>query len=234
MEEEATAEQLAAVNARLEMDVVPYADFAIFRPYGCRLLRNLRFVSQVFDPATGTYSKRELPGPPTIVEWRRSYKVWRYAMMVLGAASAPVLDRYAERVERVYRDWGVMGGEDLWWVTLLADVKMRGEGFEQVRRALETKRAELKRMGRVEEAALDPAKPWEAVIYHAASDQAWWDKEIQQTGILYKASLKPKGAFTDEGHHVALGRSSLLLSLGSGAAPEWPKGPSPGGWVGVG
>ena len=177
----------------------------------------------MFDPATGTYTQRELPGPPSIIEWRRCYKVWRYAMLVLHAASAPVLDRYADKVERVYRDWGHMGGEDLWWITLLADIRMRSEGFERIRRQLEIQRAELKKHGRVSEAALDPARPWEAVIYHASREDSWWTAEVQQAGILYKTALRGKGLMLDEGHHVGLGRNSTALSLGS-AAPAGSEG----------
>ena len=37
-EEEASAEQLAGLRAKLRADVAPYCDFAVWRPYGHRVI----------------------------------------------------------------------------------------------------------------------------------------------------------------------------------------------------
>eukprot|EP00972_Heterocapsa_arctica_P072208 10664669-Heterocapsa_arctica.AAC.1 len=40
-DEEASADQIAGVRAKLDADVVPFADFGILRPFGNRLGRTL-------------------------------------------------------------------------------------------------------------------------------------------------------------------------------------------------
>ena len=74
-DEEVSADQIVGVRSKLHADAVPYAGFAVFRPYGQRLARKLRFTSMTHDPLSGTINKKELPGPPNFEEWRRSYRV---------------------------------------------------------------------------------------------------------------------------------------------------------------
>ena len=60
-DEEATGEQLAALRAKVLLDVCPFADFGVLRPYGNRLKRGLRFTSKVWVPeegGTGTASSQ--------------------------------------------------------------------------------------------------------------------------------------------------------------------------------
>ena len=45
-EEEPTGKQFAALDNKLQCDVAPYADFAVFRPFGARLQRAVKFTIQ--------------------------------------------------------------------------------------------------------------------------------------------------------------------------------------------
>ena len=45
--EECDGMQFQAVKSKLSADVVPYADFGVFRPYGLRLEREIKFKAQV-------------------------------------------------------------------------------------------------------------------------------------------------------------------------------------------
>ena len=67
MEQEATGEQLSALRARLNAGLVPYADFAVWRPHGARLLRQLEFQAHFPSPGGGWRTK-EIAGPSSF--WR--------------------------------------------------------------------------------------------------------------------------------------------------------------------
>ena len=112
--EEATGDQLAGLRHKVKHDMVPYADFGLFRPHGDRLTRALRFTAKVWAPEQAAYVARELPGPPSYYEWRRSWRCYRYALIVLQIATPAVLDRYYETVDRMVRLYGVLGVESLW------------------------------------------------------------------------------------------------------------------------
>ena len=60
-EEEPTGEQFAALDNKLTCDVAPYADFAVFRPFGARLQRAVKFTIHVLNPR-GTWSPKETAG----------------------------------------------------------------------------------------------------------------------------------------------------------------------------
>ena len=113
MEEEATADQLAALRTKLELDVVPFADFGVFRPFAARLGRALRFQAKIWCPDEGAYITRELPGPSSFDEWRRSWRVYRYALLVLGAPTSSRLERYYDRFQDLVSSHGRLGGIDL-------------------------------------------------------------------------------------------------------------------------
>ena len=59
---EPTHDQLSAVKQLLECDVAPYVDFAIFGPYGRRLLEDLTFYAFIPQP-DGSWARRQLDGP---------------------------------------------------------------------------------------------------------------------------------------------------------------------------
>ena len=62
--EDPTDEQLSGLAALLAEDRVPYVDLKIFRPFGKRLQRLLRYRAQVF--VDGVLVSRQLSGPPPL------------------------------------------------------------------------------------------------------------------------------------------------------------------------
>ena len=219
LEEEATADQLAALRARVLQDLVPFADFGVFRPYAERLQRTMRFQAKVFNPADGTWMSKELAGPANYEEWRRSWRVYRYALLVLGIATNSRLERYFERFSDLVRSHGTLGGHSLWWILAQADMRMRSERFEALRRQLESERAELVARGRGAEAELDPRKPWDSVFLRASEDELFWTQQVKETAYLYLSSLKSKGEIVDDGHHVlGVPPASGYLAIADGAS----------------
>ena len=68
-EMEPTIEQLSAIAGILKNGGVPYADFAIWGPFGNRLRRKLVFEGYALGP-NGEVHMKELKGPSSYDEWR--------------------------------------------------------------------------------------------------------------------------------------------------------------------
>ena len=135
-EEEATPDQLQGISVKLEQDVVPYADFGVLRPFGQRLERTLKFHARCWDPVKGVFVAKELPGPPSIDEWLRSWKVYSFIMVALRAVTRARLERYKDKIVTLNAKYGQLRGGS-WWLIALADQRMRSERMEKLRRELE-------------------------------------------------------------------------------------------------
>ena len=107
-------------------------DFAVFGPHGLRLLRKLTISSFAMN-ASGEWQRRELPGPPSYEGWFEIFRVFRTTFLLLGAASAERLDSYCEHIRSLHSRFG----SECWGLIYMADVHMRSEQFERIRRRLE-------------------------------------------------------------------------------------------------
>ena len=195
--EEATPDQLQGIAVKLRQDVVPYADFGVLRPYGLRLERTLKFHARLWDPTKAEFVAKELPGPPSLAEWLRSWKVYTFIMIALGAASRARLERYRERVVALAEKYGGIRG-DSWWIVALADQRMRSERMERLRRELESANGDIGYGGVV----LDKKCPWDAVFLRAATDTEFWNAEVVEVALLFAAKVKDRAELVDPGHHV--------------------------------
>ena len=83
---EPTGEKLGAVKQLVDSGAPPYVDFALFGPHGRRLLKKLTYTESCYNPSTGEWSKRELPGPSDISSWMRSWAVLECTLL-LSASS---------------------------------------------------------------------------------------------------------------------------------------------------
>ena len=197
-DEEATPDQLQGIAVKLSQDVVPYADFGVLRPFGLRLERTLKFHAKFWDPSKAEFVAKELPGPPSIDEWLRSWKVYTFILVALGAASRARLERYRDKVVALANKYGQIRGGS-WWIIALADQRMRSERMERIRRELEAAAFD----GRLADAGgLDRERPWDAVFLRAAQDHEFWQAEVVEVSLLYAAKVKDRAELTDPGHHV--------------------------------
>ena len=121
--ERPTADQLAALAHRMKMGKAPYADFAVFGPYGRRQTKLLRFTAQVF--VHGELVTRQLRGPGSYHGWRSSWGVFRASMIMLNAASPAALDKYARGIEELVALY-----PQAWGVISVADESMRSERWD--------------------------------------------------------------------------------------------------------
>ena len=72
----------------------PYVDFSIFGPHGKRMLKRLVFTAHVYEPASGSWHRQELPGPLDFQSRWKSWGVFRTATLLLGFAPVEPLDHY--------------------------------------------------------------------------------------------------------------------------------------------
>ena len=197
-DEEATPDQLQGMAVKLAQDVVPFADFGVLRPFGQRLERTLKFHARCWDPIKAELVAKELPGPPSVDEWLRSWKVFTFIMLALGAVTRARLERYRDKIVGLSAKFGRLRG-CTWWIIALADQRMRSERMEKLRRMLESDAAE----GRPATAGgFDKDRPWDAVFLAAANDSEFWNEEVREAALLFISRVKDREELADPGHHV--------------------------------
>ena len=80
-----TDAQLPALSQRVAGGGVPYADFAVWGPYGSRIEKRMKFRSSFLD-AGGEWKSIEVPGPSSFGVWEECWSVfeaaWRHALQM--------------------------------------------------------------------------------------------------------------------------------------------------------
>ena len=189
---EPTVEQISAIAQLVKSDMAPYADFALFGPHGRRLLHKLSYLSYTFMP-DGSWQRRELPGPPSFDHWWTSFWVLRTTYLLLGLAPSEAIDNYGELI----RGFSSIYGAGAWFI-YAADVRMRVEQFDRLRRHAE--RSE----------GFDVARPWFAIFGDAIADRLWWDENLHRPCILYLTRVRTAGETVFDGTvQPALDRPTL-------------------------
>ena len=93
----------------------------------------------------GSRQRKELPGPPSFVCWWASFGVYRTTLLLLDVAPPEILDNFGGMV------WSLSFlYDDAWFVVYNADVRMRSEPFERLRRRADR-----------DQAARRTTTPWE-------------------------------------------------------------------------
>jgi hypothetical protein len=180
---EPTVEQVSAFAQLLAADMVPYADFSLFGPHGRRLLQKLSYLSWTFQP-DGTWHRKELPGPPTFEHWWSSFRVLRVAYLLLDVAPPELLDNYGEML----RGFSTLYGAQAWFIVYSADVRMRSEQFDRVRRYAERDHDKAVQEGITTH--FDPSKPWHTIFRAAIEDKLWWDENLHRPAVLFLTKVK--------------------------------------------
>ena len=115
VDSEPTNDQISGMRSRVvDQGLVPYADFALFVPFGLRFAKLLRYKSHVLH-SDGTFLTIESPGPANWHIWHASWKVYTTTLLGLvhsgpGGAEVPVVDfacveEYVENFRKLVRDF---------------------------------------------------------------------------------------------------------------------------------
>ena len=152
-----------------------YADLSLWGPtdFAPYALRKAVFKSYVLNAATGECSKKEAPGPESIIAWEKCFKTYKAAMVLLEVADPERLEAYMEHVKEFHHRFGT----STWGILYQADCRMMAEYMERIRRTLEGE----PRHG------FTPANPWPAVFAEAIKDQDFWTREVVTPSTLLLA-----------------------------------------------
>ena len=192
-EEEATGDQLAALEFRLKEGSTPFVDFAVWRPFGARFGRMVKFLAYVQAPNGGLTTK-EINGPASHEEWVKSWRVFSFAMTVLKAASRSRLEKYSLKIAKLNELY-----PNHWWIIGLADIRMRSEHLERIRRNLARNHAALPAGHIPPRGSFDPSKPWDLAFREAARDEQFWTEHVDRRALLFAAQMQSSSQILDEG-----------------------------------
>eukprot|EP00438_Fugacium_kawagutii_P004240 Skav233304 [mRNA] locus=scaffold3742:106372:119257:- [translate_table: standard] len=197
-----------------QLDMAPYADFAIFVNFQHRFSKTLKFLNHTLQP-DGTFKAVEVPGPPNYDAWLSSWRVYENTLLMLEVATTagtqPVASPASmEEYRDAFRDL-VVNYPEAWHLLVVAEDRCRAEHFGRVRRRLE----ELHGKGLAPEFA--PDRPWEHVFRTAARDRDYWDRHVREPALLFRTSGK---------HRSQTGGTGTSTDLTSGShVPPPPVGP---------
>jgi hypothetical protein len=189
---EPTVEQVSAIAQVVAADLVPYADFSLLGPHGKRMVGKLSYLAWTFQP-DGTWHRKELPGPPSFEHWWASFRVLRTIYLLLDIAPPELLDNYGEML----RGFHQLYGPDTWFIIYTADVRMRSEQFDRLRRFAERDHEIALACG--QPSSFDPAKQWYATFRAAIADKLWWDENLHRPAMLYLTKCKSAAESVTDG-----------------------------------
>ena len=209
---EPTVEQISAVAQVLKADLTPYADFAVYGPHGRRLLQKLTYMAWTYLP-DGSWQRRELQGPPSFEHWWASFRVLRTTYLLLDAVATETLDNYGELIRGFVSQYG----DGVWFLVYNADVRMRAERFQRLRRHAERDHALATAAGR--QSAFDLARPWNTVFSMALVDKDWWEENVHRAALLYLGRIKSAAQVLDDGtsQPSSFSAGSVRASAGTSA-----------------
>jgi hypothetical protein len=191
-DEDISGDQLAALHHKLVSGAAPVVDFAVWRPHGSRLARQLKLTVMHLTHA-GEYVPHEVPGPPSLQAWQAAWRVFAVGMRALGAGTVTRLNLYSSKIAKVSE----LYGEHCWWLIAQADARMRSERMEKLRRRAEEARAKAVASGSTHE--FDPLMPWDYLFKEAARDKEFWDDELDRKCLLYITHLRTVSQLADDG-----------------------------------
>ena len=210
---EATAEQMAALEAYLEADMPPSPDLAVFGPHGTATQRKLKFKGLVPQP-DGSFTQQEISGPPNFEIWKACMLVLKVAFIMLEVVEPQRMDNYINHIGKLSRNYG----KACWSIIYQADCEMRTNEFARIKGRLDRKhrrdsalRNALAVAGVVpDNNDYDPAQPWNIVYHHAVyggeASEFWQSKVKDHCLMLLGRHVREEELVHDHGRHPTAGR----------------------------
>ena len=245
-DQEPTDDQIAALKVRVvDLNMSPYADFALFTNFGLRFLKGLKFTNHVMQP-DGSWRTVEVPGPPNYDAWYTSWRVFENVLLGLTVKvpdpsgtgpdidkpiiSQATLDAYREAFRDLCKAY-----PEVWHLCYTAEDRCRCEHFPRLRRKLEDDFV----TGILPRFCMQT--PWDSVMRWAAQDRGYWDEFVREPALKFLATgSKRKGAPTgsmtgeipmDNGaalaDHPSGGRRKKTKQKPRGQPPPPPSHPQP-------
>ena len=192
-EEAPTREQASAFLAILLQLMSIYLDFAVFGPFGSRLIKRRRFDALVPGP-DNLFMKVELAGPGSYREWELCWRCFRTLCIMWNIICPAFLDRYARKIRKYADEF-----PEAWGLIYQADVRCRLEYAPEVRERLEDQHAEDEENNKRSHYEVD--RPWNSVFRALLSKEEsdFWYRNVEKPGLLILAgSAKPGDVIGDD------------------------------------
>ena len=141
-----------------------------------------------------------MPGPPDYLAWLRCWNVYQTALLLLGGFDQQPLSDYAEWIRALSEKYSQRIGKDAWAIVYEADVRMRQEHFERIRRALDLHIASGLPLPPGTALRYDAQHPWNLVFAMAINTQfteavSFWKDEVFEV-VALRANYPRKGGRT--------------------------------------
>ena len=192
-------EQLSGLKQLLDSGRCPYVDFGVFGQFNRRTSFFRKFEDQVL--IDGRFRTMVIKGPNSYVQWKSSWRVYRNAMIMLGAGVPAHFDKYEEGIRQLV----VAHGPRAWATLATADDLMRGEEWKIIFNDRIAKDAEIVN-----------SKPWSVIVADTSFRVGegvrthWWWERV--TAPLSRG-LENAGAMIAEmeGNETGLGAGASVV-----------------------
>lgn len=194
-EHEPSDDQMCALRTRvIDLQLSPYADFALFMPFHLRHMKNLKFANHVLLP-DGSFKTVEVPGPPNFDAWYASWRLFEITLLMLttieGVSAMPVvssasLDAYRENFRLLVSQY-----PECWHLCVTAEDRCRAEHFPRL------KRDGLRRFLQGLEPEYKTLAPWDWWFRKAAEDVNYWNRYVKEPALVFLATGGKRSLKTD-------------------------------------
>eukprot|EP00435_Cladocopium_sp_Y103_P033053 s1409_g8.t1 len=187
---EPTSEQISAIAHLLDSGLPPFADFAIFGPYGHRIERKVKLSGMTIG-RDGQMRQIELHGPPNIGTWLASYNVLMTILVMKRAVDLGILLKYRSHVERLHDRYS----DKIWAVLYQAESRCRLELMDRLRREAVAEHDTIVAAGGI--SSFEPDRPWNTAWQRAANHEAFWREEVIEPGMLILTKISGLNEMVD-------------------------------------
>ena len=153
-------------------------------------------------------------GPPTYFLWDKCYSLLRTCLISFRAVPLGTIEAYRKQMSTYHDRYG----KQCWHILYQADVRMRQEHMERIRRKLRDAHTEALAAGGT--TPFDPARPWAHTWAKAAEDHAFWKKEIEDPCMLYLTKTASLGNLLGDDAPIDAPGASETAGAAGGSAAE--------------
>ncbi len=179
--ERASPIQLMAMYTRVVVrGKTPYANFSTLTPFERRVTQRNKY-QHMHYAGSGKWQLQERQGPENFRQWLTSYRVFGTLMRSLTVVVNSALCAYEKKIQDLADQY-----HDAWGLIYQADDLMRAEEMELTRAKLQQQATAGN-----PPTLWDPASPWSAVFFFAATDDAFWRTHVLDPANLWVARGKP-------------------------------------------
>jgi hypothetical protein len=227
-DQEPSIEQVSALQQILASATTPFVDFAIWGPYGRRVLRRLANETTSWDPSAGKLVTNTRKGPGAFDAWYKSWAVFKNAMLFLEEATVSAMDGYRDHIQELSQTYPTC-----WFIIYNADCRCRSEQLEYILR--DAAAAMLSREEGSRPLALQDfhdEKPWDYVFKQAVSEEnmvqhSFWQREVHIKCTQYLNKTTTFAAIVGDGTTLQSpsggGKRGSGQDFGGGGAPQAKK-----------